>query len=100
MKTFKELVETITSPEKYSGEEPYHIKMSVSLLTRLAEFFNENQVSDQELHEMIETIEHLSAGSKVLGMSDYLFITGESDEEDEEFDPDDYESSTSYDEDY
>lgn len=63
-----------------------HVKITVSLLIRLFEFFAENEVDDEHIHMAAELIEELGAEGDVLTMDEYAMIVGESEITDEELD--------------
>jgi hypothetical protein len=50
------------------------MKISHSLLIRLFEYFREEEMEDDQLHEIAERMNFLSASGKILTMKNYNFI--------------------------
>lgn len=60
-----------------------HLEITHSLLIRLFEYFNENELEDEDLHDIVELMSDRGADGYILSMDDYDYIVGNDTEDDD-----------------
>ncbi len=69
-----ETIERLNKIYKEMNDKIDIIHMNIPLLIRLFEYFNETNISDEELHFIFERILKLSREKEFLSMIDYNYI--------------------------
>lgn len=82
-KTLKELAASLLAESMPFGPNAHddttskmHLEITPSLLIRLFEYFNENELEDEDLHDIVELMTDRSVDGYILSMDDYDYIVG------------------------